>query len=197
MGGGWGGNGWGNNNASTQGALTRGELCQDMNFQQVENGVRGIQQGLCDGFYSNNTTLLNNFGSLQRDLCTGFSAVSQGFDTVNSNIADSRYAMQSCCCDTNRNIDSVRAENYRNTCDITAAIHNEAEQTRALINANTMQDLRDRLAAKDSQLQTANFQISQQAQNAYLVNELKPCPVPAYPVANPYTGYPLSFGCNG
>jgi hypothetical protein len=60
-----------------------------------------------------------------------------------------------------------------------------------------MQDLRDRLAAKDSQLQTANFQISQQAQNAYLVNELKPCPVPAYPVANPYTGYPLSFGCNG
>jgi hypothetical protein len=41
---GYGNNGWGNaNNAATQGALTRADLAQDMNFQQVENGVRGIQ----------------------------------------------------------------------------------------------------------------------------------------------------------
>jgi hypothetical protein len=38
---GYGNNGWGNNAA--QGALTRADLSQDMNFQQVENGVRGIQ----------------------------------------------------------------------------------------------------------------------------------------------------------
>jgi hypothetical protein len=41
---GYGGNGgWGNNNAATQGALTRADLCQDMNFQQLENSVRGVQ----------------------------------------------------------------------------------------------------------------------------------------------------------
>jgi hypothetical protein len=94
---GWNNNGFGGNNANAQGALTRGELAQDMNFQQVENGVRGIQQGLCDGFYNNNTTLLTNFGNLQRDMCTGFSSVAQGFDTVNQNLADNRYAMQNCC----------------------------------------------------------------------------------------------------
>jgi hypothetical protein len=57
---GWGGNGWGNNgnNAATQGALTRADLCQDMNFQALENSVRGVQSGICDGFYSQNTNLL-------------------------------------------------------------------------------------------------------------------------------------------
>ncbi|MDE6679349.1 MAG: hypothetical protein K2K02_09955, partial [Ruminococcus sp.] len=62
---GWGGmggfGGFGGNNAGFQGALTRGELCQDMNFGQLENGVRGIQQGLCDGFYSQNSAIMNGF----------------------------------------------------------------------------------------------------------------------------------------
>jgi hypothetical protein len=195
MGGGWGGN-WGNgaNSAATQGALTRADLSQDLNFQNVENGVRGVQQGLCDGFYTNNTTLLTNFGNVQRDLCTGFSSVAQGFNTVNANLADNRYAMQSCCCDTNRNIDAVRYDNSRNTCEITQAIREEAEQTRALINANTMQELRDRLEAKNNELQSANFQLSQCAQNAYLVNELRPCPIPAYLTGSPYAAY--SNGCS-
>jgi hypothetical protein len=171
---GFGGNGmWGNN--STNNALTRGELAQDMNFQSVENGVRGIQQGLCDGFYSQNTTMLNGLSSLQRDLCTGFNAVSQG-------ISDNRFASQQCCCETNRNIDAVRSENYRNTCDI--------------INANTMQELRDRLETKNTELQTANFQLSQQAQNAYLVNQIAPRSIPAYLTCSPYQAANYPYGLN-
>ena len=69
------------------------------------------------------------------------------------------------------------------------AIRCDGDQTRALINANTMQSLRDKLADKDRDLQTANFQLSQQAQNNYLVNQLRPCPVPAYPSCSPYTTY--------
>lgn len=190
----WGGNGWGGfggNNAATQGALTRADLCQDMNFQQLENSVRGVQSGLCDGFYAMNTGILNGFNGVQRDMCTGFSTVAQGFNSVNQNINDSRYAMQSCCCETNRNIDAVRYENARNTCDIVDAIKADGEATRALINANTMQDLRDQLA--DAKL--AN---SQCAQNAYLVNQLKPWPVPAYLTASPYASYPYGvYGGNG
>jgi hypothetical protein len=163
-----------------------------MNFQQVENGVRGIQQGLCDGFYNNNTTLLTNFGNLQRDLCTGFSSVAQGFDGVNQNLADNRYAMQSCCCDVKQGIMENRYAAEQNTCAITNAIHQEGEQTRALINANTMQELRDRLEAKNTELLSANFQLSQCSQNQYLVNQLKPCPVPAYPVMNPNSSYPYA-----
>lgn len=189
---GWGRNGFGANDAATQGALTRSDLFEGFNNQDVNGQLRGITQGLCDGFYSQNSTILQGLNGVQRDLCTGFSAVAQGFDGVNSNIAESRYAAQQCCCETNRNIDSVRAENYKNTCDITNAIHAEGEATRALINANTMQELRDRLTAKDSALMTANFQLSQQAQNAYLVNELRPCPIPAYLTCSPYAAYPFN-----
>jgi hypothetical protein len=46
-------------------------------------------------------------------------------------------------------------------CDVAGAIHAEGEATRALINANTMQELRDKLADKDRELMTVNFQLSQ------------------------------------
>ena len=99
-------------------------------------------------------------------------------------------------CDTNRNIDAVRYENAKNTCDITTAIHAEGEATRALINANTMQDLRDRLEARDRELMTANFQLSQQAQTANLVNELRPCSRPAYLTCSPYESANYAFTNN-
>lgn len=177
----WGGNGFFGNrgDAALQGSLTRADLCQDMNFQQLENGVRGIQQGLCDGFYAMNTGLLNGFNGVQRDLCTGFNG-------INQNINQARFDAQQCCCETNRNIDAVRYENSRNTCDIVNAIREDGNATRALINANTMQDLRDKLADKDRDLMTAQFQISQQAQNQYLVNQIKPCAIPAYITCSPY-----------
>ena len=117
-----------------------------------------------------------------------------------ANIPD-RYAQQQCCCETNRNIDSVRSDAYKNTCEITTAIHAEGEATRALINANTMQDLRDKLADRDRELQTANFQLSQHTQNATLISTLRPFPQPAYITCSPYqstnTAYnPYGCACN-
>lgn len=67
-----------------------------------------------------------------------------------------------------------------------SAIHEEAEKTRALITANTMQELRDKLAEKDRELQAAQFNVGQCAQTAMIVNQLRPFPQPAYTVANPY-----------
>lgn len=64
FGGGFGGFGGG---AGLNGALTRGELCQDMNFQSLENGVRGVQQGLYNGFYAQNTNLLTGFDRLNNN----------------------------------------------------------------------------------------------------------------------------------
>ena len=169
---GFGGNGFDRNGE----ALTRADLCQDFNFNDLQNGVRGIQNGLCDGFYAQNTTMLN------------------GFNSIGSQIAESRFAQQNCCCEINRNIDAVRADNYKNTCEITNAVHAEGEATRALINSNTMQALRDKITEKDQELQTANFQLSQQAQNATLISALRPFPQPAYITCSPYTAS-NGFGC--
>lgn len=84
------------------------------------------------------------------------------------------------------NIDAVRYENARNTCDIVNAVKEDGEKTRAVLIANQIQDLRDKLADRDRDLQTANFQLSQQAQSAALIGTLRPYPQPAYITNSPY-----------
>ena len=158
-------NGYGD--AAVQGAITRSDLFEGFNNQDVNGQLRGITNGLCDGFYAINNSLKD------------------GFYTTQANIKD-------CCCTTNRNIDAVRFDMSKGFCDVAGAIHAEGEATRALINATTMQELRDKLADKDRDLMTANFQLSQQAQNAYLINEIRPCAKPAYITCSPYTA--ASFG---
>lgn len=199
--GGWGGNGFGNGNG-LGGMLTRADLCQDTNFAQLENGVRGISQGICDSTFALNnsingvnTNMLQGFAGVDNAICSLGYQTQQGFNSTNMAIAQLGFQNQQCCCETNRNIDSVRFENAQNTCAITNAIHAEGEQTRALINANTMQDLRDKIADKDRDLLAANFQISQVAQTSNIVNQIKPCPIPAYLSCSPYQSFgPYGYG---
>ena len=148
----------GNRNAELQGSITRSDLFEGFNNQDVNGQLRGITNGICDGFY----------------------ATRQG-------ISELGFGMKDCCCGINRNIDAVRYEGAQNTCAITNAIHAEGEATRALINANTMQDLRDKLEARDRDILARDFQLSQLAQNATLINELRPCAKPAYITCSPYT----------
>ena len=55
-----------------------------------------------------------------------------------------------------------------------------------MITANTIQELRDKLADRDRDLQSATFNLSQVMQSAALVNQLRPYPTPAYITASPY-----------
>jgi hypothetical protein len=148
--------------AAVQGAITRSDLFEGFNNQDVNGQLRGITNGLCDGFYAINNSLKDGFYGTQ------------------ANIKD-------CCCTTNRNIDAVRFDMSKGFCDVAGAIHAEGEATRALINANVMQDLRDKLEARDREVMIRDFQLSQLAQNQYLVNEIKPCAKPAYITCSPYT----------
>lgn len=176
---GWGGGfGGGLGGGWANGVLTRAEMFDGFNNQNVMRKLDGITQGLCDGFYAQNTTML------------------QGFNTVGSQIAENRFAAQQCCCETNRNIDAVRFDNQKCCCDLQKTIHEEAETTRALINANKMESLRDRIAERDRELQTANFQLSQQAQSANLINTLRPFPQPAYITCSPYESSRCSSSYN-
>lgn len=173
------GNGYGRNGNG----LTQAEMQEGFNTQSLLRGQEGIKNGLCDGFYAMNTTMLQGQNQLARDLCQGFSA-------TNSAIAENRFAQQQCCCETNRNIDAVRYENAKNTCDIVNAINADGEKTRALMTANEIQALRDKLA--DTRLQ-----LSQVNQNNTLITALQPVPKPAYPVMSPYTSNLYACGLNG
>ena len=163
------GNGFGF--GGNQGILTRAELHDGFNFNQLDNGIRGLERGQCQ---------------------LGYDSLNQAKD-IQYQLAQNAYQSQQCCCETNRNIDAVRAENYKNTCEITTAIHAEGEATRALINANVMQELRD-------QLQAAQLQLGNVAQTQNLINALRPYPTPAYITCSPYTSIATnmnSCGCCG
>jgi hypothetical protein len=229
MGGGWGSFGGGNGavTAAASGALTRADLCQDMNFQGVENGVRGIQQGLCDGFYAMNTSLLNGFGETRAAVDNGFHGVDnavcqlgyqtqQGFNTLamngiqNTNAITAQLSAMaanqaSCCCQTQKEIEQGFCQlNYNlatQSCDTRRAISDSARDIIDNQNAGTRAVLdfltQDKIATLQSENQTLRFAASQQAQNQYLVSALAPQPRPSYIVPNPYTGYSYGYGYTG
>ena len=169
----WGGNGMFGGNGGVAGAsLTRAELCDGFNFQNVENGIRGVQNGLCDGFYAMNTGLMNGFHGVDNALC-------QGFNAVNANITQARFDAQSCCCETNRNIDSLRFQNERDTCDIIQAANANTQRIIDLMTQNEIQSLR-------SDLQSAQLTLGNAQQTTNIINALRPTPTPAYVTCSPY-----------
>ena len=141
------------------GALTRAEMQQGFDTAEVTRKLDGLSYGLSDGFYAQNTTMLN------------------GFAGVTAAVENSRFAAQQCCCETNRNIDGVRYDAQKNTCDIITAIHAEGEATRNMMQQNEIQQLRDRI------------------QRAELRDAM--CGVVRYPMATTYTSGGNPFcGCN-
>lgn len=180
--GGWG-NGYGGRNAQAG-----FDVASQFDYQDIKNGIRGIQQGLCDGFYAQNTTMLQGFNGMQRDLCQGFAA-------VNAGINENRFAQQQCCCETNRNIDAVRYENAQNTCAITT---NATGNTQRILDKLCQMEANakdQRIADLTASLQAANGQISQLSQTANIINAVRPFPIPAYQVQSPYVGNGYAYGC--
>ena len=215
-----GGN-WGNNfgGGRNGGGSIREEISYGFDMNGLENSVRGIQQGLCDGFYAQNTALLNGFNGVQSSLCQGFNGVNtallQGFCGIQAQMANDALADQKCCCETQNLINSNFANlNYNiatQGCDTRRAI---ADSTRDIIdaqNAGTRQVLdflvQDKLATLQSENQALKFAASQANQNvtlgamidastAEILRRTAPIPVPAYPAPQYGCWSPCNTGCN-
>ena len=64
---GWGNGGFGFGGRDVVGGTTtREEISYGFDMNGLENGIRGIQQGLCDGFYAMNTGMLNGFNGVEK-----------------------------------------------------------------------------------------------------------------------------------
>ena len=171
---GWGGNSFGNRNAC---GLTEADLCNANNFTQLQNAVGRmndnmanqnmlIANGMCNLGYQN----LEQFNQLGRDLCQGFAT-----NVEATNQASARA--QECCCETNRNIDSVRYENAMNT----AAINANIDAKFAALEKNQLEQT---IAAQQNQINQLQLQ-----------SQL--CGVVRYPNAMTYNaGFSPFCGCN-
>lgn len=216
----WGGNGWNNGynggGAGMQGALTRGDLCMDMNFSDLEAGVRGLQQGLCDGFYSMNTSMLNGFHGVDNAICNLGYTVQNGFNATQVAMMQGQNALQTqladCCCTTQRAIDGVNYNMATNTCNIMNAMNTNTRDIIDSQNAGTRAILdylcQDKISNLQNEVQTLRLAASQadqnnfiaanqQAQTAELIRRLgADCPQPAY-VVQPPTQVSFPTNCCG
>lgn len=185
--GGWGG-GFGGFGGGGVGAAGLGLGLQNgFDTQSINSKLDGITNGLSNGFYRTAVDSLQGQNQLQRDLC-------QGFSTTNAAIAQNNFNAQQCCCETQRAIEGVKYANQQNTCDIVNAIHAEGNATRDLITQNKIEAMQTKITELTAAVQSKDLAISQANQNAYLVNKLQPCPIPAYFVQNPNC---CQSPCNG
>lgn len=195
-GGNWGGFG-GFGGGSGGGAAENYVLTSD--FAQVERKLDSISNGLCDGFYAQNSTMLNGFANAELSRANNAAAIMQQLNNMAAQnaqcccenkaaIADLKYTVATGDCATQRTIENAARDiiesgnaNYR-------ALHEEIVQ-------NRMADKDAQIAALTQQVNGLSLAASQAAQNQYLVGQLRPCPVPAYNVPNPYAYNGCGFGC--
>lgn len=180
------GYGFGGNGGGSVTPATQADLSAAFASNATLSGINGIDSTLCQGFNGINTALLQ-----------GFNGVERGFYDVSRQIAD-------CCCGTQRAIDGVNYNMAKGFCDLGNVIHNTTRDVIDNQNANSRAILdfltKDKIDTLTAENQSLKLAASQAKQNAYLINELRPCPVPAYITCNPYAatyGYGGGCGCNG
>lgn len=201
---GWGG-GWGNNAGRGQGTAMDGYVLTS-DFANIERKIDGVNNGLCDGFYAQaqmvngvQMQMANGFGQAELSRSNQQAALMQQLNNMAMQAAD-------CCCKTQTAIQGVNYNLATQACDTRNTIQNGTRDiienqncnARAILDALTAQ----RIEAKDEKIAAQNQQIfglqlaaSQAAQNQYLVQTLRPGPIPAYTVPNPYCCGPQL--CNG
>ena len=123
-----------------------------------------IQDAITKANYENQISNLNQTNTLQNSINFVNSSVERGFSTV-------------------------AFETANQTCELKNAI---AAQTQVINDKFCQLEMRE-MARENRDLRDQAYQLSasQQAQTANIVNQIRPCPVPAYITCNPY-----GCGCN-
>ena len=212
--GGWNNNGWGGNGGTNgsgfQGWATRADINDGFALNNIQSGITGITQGICDSTYALNNAITNGFSNMQI-------AMMQGINNVSTQLNNVGFQLQDCCCQTQRAIDGVNYNLAQNTCNLQNTMNNNTRDIIDNQNAGTRAIL-DYLCQKENadlraENQTLRFQASQSEQNAFitanqsaqtaeLIRRLgADCPVPAYVVPNPNCCYGnpigVGYGNNG
>lgn len=199
---GWGRNGFGGGYGGGSGVADNYVLATD--FATIERKLDSVNSGICDATFALNNTMTNGFANVQQTLCQGFSGVNQAISNSAFNTERGLWNLSSqfadCCCQTQRAIDGVNYNMAMNAngiqqtlCSTTRdLIENQNANYRALhdeIVANRIEDKNAQIAAQQNEINALRLAASQAKQNSYLVNELRPCPIPAYITCNPYQSY--------
>ena len=212
--------GWGNGFGGFGGGINGGvgsEIQRGFDNQAVISKLDGLSNGLCDGFYAMNNSMLTGFNGINTNIMQTGYGIQQAInaDTVanmqNTNALQSQLA--NCCCETREAIQGVNYNMATNTCALQNTMNNN---TRDIIDSQQAgfrsildylcQDKIATLTAENNDLRRAASQDRQNAlltsamsaQTNQIINAVNPAPIPAYTVPNPnaYYGCGCNTGCN-
>ena len=178
------------NNSAVLSSLNDIKLTQASNLNFINQGFAGL----------NNVITTGNAG-IQQTLCQGFNgintAILQSANATERGFAQAGYNLANCCCELKGAIADVKYANEAQTCQIINAINAGNQRLVDIYTNDKIDTLNRKLAVAENKALTYE-------NNAYLINQIKPCPIPAYVTCNPNTGltYPqgltnVNFGGNG
>lgn len=194
---GWGGNGFGGfgngGGSAMQGALTRGDLCMDMNFAELKSTAQNTADAVALGFSELNSTICHQQYDTAQQLNAMNIANMQNANAANVVALQNANAIQAqladCCCKEQTAIQGVNFNMAQNTCAITNQMNNNTRDIIQSQEAGTRAILdylcQDKIATLQSENSALRLAASQERQNAYLIEQLNPRAVPAYPAASP------------
>ena len=181
---GWGGygfgggyNGGGTNTPGFQGFATRSDIDAALATQGIETGIQNISTQLCNGF--------NTIGSQMASCCCD---LKQGQGEINYNMATQTNALQNTMNQNANALQSQLCNGFRDVIDAQNA------GTQRIIDTITQ----DKIQSLQTDLQSAQLQLSNVSQTQNIINALRPTAVPAYLTCSPYQammGY-NNCGCN-
>ena len=153
----------------------------------LNSNFRGIDNAICTLGYQN----LQNTNAIQSQLADCCCKIEGGIERsttqgiLNTNLLDRRIS--DCCCDLEKMNMQNRFDAQAYNCNTLQAIDKVGDRIIDYLANEKTQALRD-------ENQALRLAASQAKQNQYLINELRPCPIPAYITCNPYA-YTSPCGC--
>lgn len=196
---GYGGRGFGGGFGGGYGSGGVGEnyvLATD--FATIERKLDSVNSGICDSTFALNNTINANFRTLDNAICnlgyqqaqcccetkSAINEVGTGVERAGWNLSKQ---ISDCCCDLEKMNMQNRFDAQAYNCNTLQAIDKVGDRIIDYLANEKTQALRD-------ENQALRLAASQAKQNQYLINELRPCPIPAYITCNPYA-YTNPCGC--
>ena len=177
---GFGRGGFGGFGGGGEGCASQADVRAAVDQQTLISKLDQQTYGIADSTYALNNTIVNGFHGVDNAICS-----------IGHQISD-------CCCTTQRSIDGLRYDMATQACDTRRAISDGVRDIIDNQNCNTRSIMDFMVNSKIEALQAENnalrLSASQAKQNQYLIDQLRPCPVPAYITCNPYAA---SWGSSG
>lgn len=176
----------------------------------VNVGFANLNSTICHQQYDTamlvngvNNNVMQGFHGVDNAVCAIGNLTQQGFNATQVAMMQGQNAIQTqladCCCKNSTGQMQIQnamergfcQTNYNDATNTNAIIqnaHNDTDRVLARLDAMEMSRKDETIAALRERLNRADLAASQADQSAYLVNQLRPCPIPSYTVCNPFTG---------